>query len=158
MLMKGIENISETVNNTTGSMQLVAEKQHEIAGATKNLEETVEKTLEIIHIIQEIAGQTNLLSLNASIEAARAGEAGRGFAVVADEVRKLATSTGETSEKISAGLINMKNTVNDVIERIMAINDSITGQSSNMEEINATVEELSALSNQINDIAKHLFD
>lgn len=158
MLIKGIENISETVNNTTGSMQLVAEKQHEIAGATKNLEETVEKTLEIIHIIQEIAGQTNLLSLNASIEAARAGEAGRGFAVVADEVRKLATSTGETSEKISAGLINMKNTVNDVIERIMAINDSITGQSSNMEEINATVEELSALSNQINDIAKHLFD
>jgi methyl-accepting chemotaxis protein len=52
----------------------------------------------------------------------------------------------------------MKNTVNAVIERIMAINDSITGQSANMEEINATVEELSALSTQINDIAKHLFD
>ncbi|MBR6013485.1 MAG: PAS domain-containing protein [Selenomonadaceae bacterium] len=158
MLIEGISNISETVNDTTSSMQIVAEKQNEIAGATKNLEDTVGKTLEIISIIQDIAGQTNLLSLNASIEAARAGEAGRGFAVVADEVRKLATSTGETSEKISKGLMDMKDTVNSVIDRIMAINDSISGQSSNMEEINATVEELSALSNQINDIAKHLFD
>jgi PAS domain S-box-containing protein len=158
MLMGGISNISETVNNTTNSMQLVAEKQNEIAGATKNLEVTVEKTLEIISIIQDIAGQTNLLSLNASIEAARAGEHGRGFAVVAEEVRKLATSTSETSEKISKGLLDMKNTVNAVIEKIMAINDSITGQSANMEEINATVEELSALSTQINDIAKRLFD
>lgn len=158
MLMEGITSISKTVGDTTDSMQLVAEKQNEIAGATKNLEDTVEKTLEIIKIIQDIASQTNLLSLNASIEAARAGEAGRGFAVVADEVRKLATSTGETSEKISAGLINMQNTVTSVVEKIMAINDSITNQSANMEEINATVEELNALSNQINEIAKHLFD
>lgn len=157
MLIEGISGISETVDTTTESMTTVAEQQNEIAEASRNLQEAVKDTLQIIEIIQEISGQTNLLSLNASIEAARAGEAGRGFAVVADEVRKLANSTAETSEKISAGLKNMSDTVNAVIERIMNINSSMTSQSANMEEINATIEELNALANQINTISNNMF-
>jgi PAS domain S-box-containing protein len=156
-LRESIGNVSNAVEDATEQMNEVSARQNDISRAALGIEGSLDDSMQIIQTIQSIANQTNLLSLNASIEAARAGEAGKGFAVVASEVSKLADSTKDTTNHIADILTNMNNMVKDVLGKITEINDSIASQSSNMEEINATVEEITGLSVSIEEMAHLIY-
>lgn len=119
-------NASEEAKGTREEMNRLTEAMERITDTSKEIEK-------IIVAIEDIASQTNLLSLNASIEAARAGEAGRGFAVVADQIGKLATDSAQSAVTTRELIVKSLGEIeqgNYIVEKSM---DAITTVLANME-------------------------
>ncbi len=95
-------NASDLVDRATGYAAEADTKMEQLVAATKNIDQSSTQIVSIIKTIQDIAFQTNVLSLNAAVEAARAGTAGKGFSVVADEVQNLAAKSAEAARNTSA--------------------------------------------------------
>ncbi|KIM11463.1 MAG: chemotaxis protein [Sulfuricurvum sp. PC08-66] len=127
----------------------ISERENEMVVNLQGLVHNANDTKIILETIGEIAEQTNLLALNAAIEAARAGDHGRGFAVVADEVRKLAertqkslAETAATTNILIQAITESSEALNTNAREVNDISDDVTRVSSKMDEIIATLKEL----------------
>lgn len=134
-MTKSIEEKAETAKQTAEISKEAAhtveegnQKMQELKAAISDISKCSEEIRSIIQVIEDIASQTNLLSLNASIEAARAGEAGRGFAVVAEQVKNLA----EQSTQAAGETTKLIETTITAVEKGIAIAEDTE---SNMEQV-----------------------
>jgi len=138
---KNVSALAEASEIGKTGLQAVAQEISEIAQESEGL-------LEINALMNSIAAQTNLLSMNAAIEAAHAGEAGKGFAVVADEIRKLAESSSGQSKttagmlkKIKTSIDSITKSSNDVLDRFGAIDSGVKTVSQHEQNIRHSMEE-----------------
>ena len=161
--LRETETSAKATAQATAMIEENQEKMKQMMNAMNKIQETSQKVVGIIQTIEEIASQTNLLSLNASIEAARAGDAGRGFAVVADEIGKLALESSKAASttkeliEISMEEINKGNTIavgamdslKESVAVVGKVNDMIQGtaenavvQAESMKQIRIGIEEI----------------
>jgi methyl-accepting chemotaxis protein len=134
-----VEQLAETSQLTT---QQGAESVRESATAMTAIQESSDKVARITTVIQDIARQTNLLSLNAAIEAAKAGAMGKGFAVVAEEVRKLAERSAAAAKEITLLIHESTERVHVGTSAVDAAGRSLSLIESNMLENTAHIREI----------------
>lgn len=169
-LSENIDQLGDANETSANEATTLAQHIQEISNFCQELNSSLATMSDFINIykasnedISSIAGQTNLLSLNASIEAARAGEAGRGFAVVASEIRELSDSTKklivennakaeEIIPKINASIDSIK----DLIENINEMNEKVATIAATSEEISSQTSCVQSMADELRDAVENI--
>ncbi len=148
-IAEGLEIIDELHEKSKATEEITYAIQSDVV----SLNEQTKAIGGFANIINDIAAQTNLLSLNASIEAARAGEAGRGFAVVAEEIRKLADQSKEAANEIG-GIVGKIQTQTDAT--VEAANRAGAIVASQNESLDSTLEAFHKVNDRVKQMAENL--
>ena len=152
---RGAQETVDLSNKASQALSVGNAKMQELKVAISEINNCSEQIRTIIGTIEDIANQTNLLSLNAAIEAARAGEAGKGFAVVADQVKSLAEQSkeaaGETTKLIET-------TVEAVAKGIEIADETVASMEEVFDGVNASTERMEVVAATLIKSADHMRD
>ena len=176
---KNVDKMSVLANSLTSKVQTGENLANKTTSAMEDIDTQVHSINDAITVIDQIAFQTNILSLNAAVEAATAGEAGKGFAVVAGEVRNLANRSAEAAKEIKniveiatnkanegkdiakemiKGYSNLSNDISETIEVINGVSISSKEQEQGISQINEAVNQLDAQTSNNATIARQTKD
>ncbi|WP_163826507.1 methyl-accepting chemotaxis protein [Proteus vulgaris] len=148
---------SKLALTATSSAQNGESVMDSVVETMSSISESAKKIADINDIINSIANQTNILSLNAAVEAARAGEQGRGFTVVASEVRNLASRSAEAAKEINELITHSVNKVHVGSQQVAQAGRSMSEIVTTINQVNDFMQQIALASNEqsmgINQIA-----
>ena len=147
---------NENMLKNTEATRRIVDSVESSSGLITELSQSIAKISEITKVIKDIAGQTNLLALNAAIEAARAGEQGRGFAVVADEVRKLAERTALSTADITSMVETISEKTGLSVRAMEMVKREVEGGASYNVATNQTLHKIAEAAVTVTSLAHHI--
>ncbi len=144
------------VRNTIDGMTTIREQIQDTSKRIKRLGESSQEIGDIISLINEIADQTNILSLNAAIQASMAGEAGRGFAVVADEVQRLAERVSAATKQVEALVSTIQTDTNEAVISMEQTTSEVVHGARLAQDAGVALEEIEQVSNSLSGLIRNI--
>ncbi len=147
---------AEMVQNTIHGMDTIREQIQETSKRIKRLGESSQEIGDIVSLINDIADQTNILSLNAAIQASMAGDAGRGFAVVADEVQRLAERSSAATKQIEALVKTTQTDTNEAVISMEHTTAEVVRGARLAQDAGVALEEIETVSMNLADLIQNI--
>lgn len=149
---------ASVVQNTIDGMDNIRGQIQETAKRIKRLGESSQEIGDIVSLINDIADQTNILSLNAAIQASMAGDAGKGFAVVADEVQRLAERSGAAAKQISALVKTIQSDTNEAVTSMEQTTSEVVRGTRLAQDAGVALGEIESVSSSLAEIIENISD
>lgn len=147
---------SHVVQDTIGGMDSIRSQIQETSKRIKRLGESSQEIGDIVSLINDIADQTNILSLNAAIQASMAGDAGRGFAVVADEVQRLAERSSAATKQIAALVKTIQTDTNEAVISMEQTTVEVVEGARRAQDAGVALEEIEGVSTSLAELIQNI--
>jgi len=149
-------NGAHVVQDTIHGMDNIRSQIQETSKRIKRLGESSQEIGDIVSLINDIADQTNILSLNAAIQASMAGDAGRGFAVVADEVQRLAERSSAATKQIAALVKTIQTDTNEAVISMEQTTAEVVDGARRAQDAGVALEEIEGVSTSLAELIQNI--